>query len=163
VSLGDNEGIAYTSGEACPPNETFSEELCDCEGYFFAIAAAIVICGDCELCVGGICQPDPECVGEYRSRVLYTAVTQIESCSDSNCSNGTALEVGDTQVRRVVTALTTEFDSSAVWTLVDTDTIGVADSCATACGMSLPPYNVENYAQETVCRPTQAVPTSRAV
>ena len=58
---GDNEDIAYTPGEACPPNETFSEALCDCEGFFFCDCNCHSDCGNCELCVGGVCVPDPAC------------------------------------------------------------------------------------------------------
>jgi hypothetical protein len=58
---GDNEDIAYTLGAACPPNETFSEELCDCEGFFFCDCNCHNDCADCELCIGGFCRPDPDC------------------------------------------------------------------------------------------------------
>jgi hypothetical protein len=90
---GDNEDIAYTPGAACPPNETFSEVLCDCEGYFFCDCSCHSDCGYCELCVGGICVPDPACVyfTEYAwvkqtcSWRFTWASEQPETCVERGC------------------------------------------------------------------------------
>ena len=84
---GDNEDIAYTPGEACPPNETFSEALCDCEGFFFCDCNCHNDCGYCELCVGGDCVPDPDCeTGSWCIKSTVRACPDGVSSCQLNCT-----------------------------------------------------------------------------
>jgi len=59
--VGPNAGIAYNPAFPCFGNETFNEELCDCELYFECDCSCHDDCPECSICVGGTCQPDPEC------------------------------------------------------------------------------------------------------
>ena len=66
---GPNAGLVYDPKDPCPAfGYSFNPSTCDCDPGEECDCNCHNDCGNCEICVDGICQPDPACQTDCENR-----------------------------------------------------------------------------------------------
>lgn len=81
--FGSNAGLAYDPSNACPPDKTFNELLCDCEDYFECDCSCHDNCPECQLCVNGTCEVDPACDAYKTYFAVYRRYLSSSGCVET--------------------------------------------------------------------------------